>query len=255
MNFSKQSRQLLISSHCAVFLMLKNEYGLCIWSRSVYTKETSLFLCARWPVTAQCSNLGLGNVKEKGCLGIKTKQKMCWNIIVCQDNKNHFPLHALLRNWGIIICFNTSFFPSAWLTSLISTQSVMTLKWQLLVARSGISKNRLSLYPSQEQSVSLRRALGRRAGFCTRQLTAEACGGSRLGRQGQLPRRDTRFSDAALCRFGYAASRPKALSPPRAKLWPVLAWRSLTSPTARHRAPSLLVPLFFIAEHSVLSWV
>lgn len=48
---------------------------------------------------------------------------------------------------------------------MISTESVMTLKWQLLVARSGISTNRLSLYPSQEQSVC--RVLDRRSGFCT----------------------------------------------------------------------------------------
>lgn len=68
------------------------------------------------------------------------------------------------------------FFPSVWLTSLLSTESVMTPKWQLLVTRSGISKNRLSVYPSQERSVAVCWVLDRRAGFCTKHPTAQAAG-------------------------------------------------------------------------------
>lgn len=132
----------------------------------------------------------------------------------------------------------------------------MTLKWQLLVARSGISKNRLSLHPSQEQSVALCRTLDRRAGFCSRHLTAEACssssllpGGSQGGHAGLATRQETWFSDAAPCDLGCAASRLKALCPRHGIQWPELAWRFLPSPAARHRALSLLISSFFTAVY------
>lgn len=132
----------------------------------------------------------------------------------------------------------------------------MTLKWQLLVARSGISKNRLSFYPSQEQSVALCWMLDRRAGFCSRHLTTEACssssllpGGSQGRHVGQAARQETWFSDAAPCDFGCAASRLKALCPPHAIRWPAQAWRYLPSPAVRHRALSLLISPFFTAVH------
>lgn len=95
----------------------------------------------------------------------------------------------------------------------------MTLKWQLLVARSGISKNRLSLYPSRDQAVSVCRVLDSRATFCTRHLTARvgsrSCllpGGSQVGHAGLCSCRRLDFLRQHRVIFGRAASRLKRSS-------------------------------------------